>query len=110
MPQALAPRCVGSGLPAGSGGHQSDPLDPADCRLALDRSTPVPLWAQIADYLVAAIGDHRLASGQSIGTEEELAQRFSVSRATIRKALATIAARGLITRSRGTGTRVELGL
>lgn len=84
-----------------------DPYDPVDCRLALDRSTPVPLWAQIADYLAAAIDEGPLAPGQSLGSEHDLACRFHVARPTIRRALGELSRRGLVSRSRATGTRVS---
>ena len=83
-----------------------DPYDPVDCRLALDRSTPVPLWAQIADFLAAAIDQGPLAPGQLLGSEHDLAYRFHVARPTIRRALTDLSGRGLVNRRQGAGTRV----
>ena len=83
-----------------------DPYDPVDCRLALDRSTSVPLWAQIADSLAAVITEQRLGPGQSLGSETELARRFHVTRTTIRQALHHLNDEGLITRRRRDGTRI----
>ncbi len=85
---------------------QANPYDPVDCRLALNRSIPIPLWAQIADFLASAIAGGRLATGQWIGSEFDLAQRFHVTRTTIRQALTDLSRRGLITRTRGQSTRV----
>lgn len=82
-----------------------DPLNVFECRLALDRRTPIPLWAQIEDFLADAISDRRLEPGQLIVAEVELADRFGVSRATLRQALARLQRRGLIIRTRS-GTRV----
>ena len=84
-----------------------DPYDPVDCRLALNRSTPVPLWAQIADYLEGAIKQGQLAPGQRLGSEHDLAYRFYVARPTIRRALTDLSGRGLVSRRPGTGTRVS---
>ena len=86
--------------------RESLPYTAADCRLALDRSTPVPLWAQIEEFLATAILDRRLQAGQALGSEPELAARFSVCRPTVRQALQSLHRRGLITRSRGRETRV----
>ena len=84
-----------------------DPYDPADCRLALDRGIPVPLWAQIADYLAAAICHGDLGPGQQLGSQLDLAHRFNVTRSTIRRALADLDSRRLISCRRGAGTRVR---
>lgn len=84
----------------------TDPYSPADCRLALDRSVPIPLWAQIEDYLAGAITEQVLAPGATLGSEHELATRFAVSRMTVRQALTRLAQRELITRRRTDGTRV----
>ena len=45
--------------------------------------------------------------GTLIPTEPELCRRFSVSRVTVRGALRELEVRGMITRRRGVGTRVE---
>lgn len=91
----------------GSSARPASPYDHNDCRLALNRNVPIPIWAQIADFLAAAIIDGRLATGQWIGSEHDLAQRFHVTRTTIRRALADLDQRGLISRTRATSTRVK---
>lgn len=83
-----------------------DPYSRVDCRLALNRAIPVPLWSQIETWLADVITTGKLAPGQLLGSEHDLADRFGVSRATVRQALHGLAERGLITRSRGNGTRV----
>ncbi|CAO3431583.1 FadR/GntR family transcriptional regulator [Azospirillum doebereinerae] len=56
---------------------------------------------QIADTLRAAIMDGRLKVDERLPTEEELAQRFKVSRPTVREALKRLAAQHLIRSRRG---------
>lgn len=89
---------------AGDGG---DPLDPADCRIALERNSPVPLWFQVEEYLASAISSHRFERGELIGTEQELAARFAIGRSTVRRALARLRDRGLIADDRRHGVHVH---
>src|SRR5262245_26458277 len=67
----------------------------------------VTLWRRIADELEHAIrlGSH--AVGDRLPGELEIAQRFAVNRHTVRRALAELAARGLVRAQRGSGTFVE---
>ncbi len=54
----------------------------------------------VADHLAGEILDE-LAPGQSLPSEAELAERYSVSRLTIREAVKLLAGRGLLELSRG---------
>jgi GntR family phosphonate transport system transcriptional regulator len=67
----------------------------------------VTLWRRIADELEHAIrlGSH--AVGDRLPGEVEIALRFGVNRHTVRRALAELAARGLVRAERGSGTYVE---
>lgn len=70
----------------------------------LDRSSPVPLWAQLETDLRA-----RLTSGEfddAFPTESELVDHYEVSRHTVREAVGRLTAAGLLERRRGRGTRV----
>ena len=71
---------------------------------ALDRASPVPLWAQLEALL-----RRRLASGEFEGgfpTEAKLTSEFGVSRQTVRQAIARLENDGLLERRRGRGTTV----
>lgn len=71
----------------------------------LNRASPVPLFLQIRQHLVAEIlawPDKR----QRFPTEDVLAKRFSVSRMTVRQAVEDLVAAGWLTRTRGRGTFV----
>ena len=78
----------------------------APLALDLDRSSPVPLWFQAAQQLEAAIDRGDLRPGQRLDNEVELAERFGLSRPTLRKALEQLVGRGLLVRKRGVGTQV----
>jgi GntR family transcriptional regulator len=73
---------------------------------AVHESLPTPLYHQIYLILRGQISDGKLAAGAQVPGEEELARQFNVSRITARRALAELAAEGLVTRGRGRGTHV----
>lgn len=75
-------------------------------RLDLDRSSPVPLYHQLASSIEAAITDGRLKPGSSLENEIALAARLGISRPTARQALKSLVDRGLLVRRRGVGTQV----
>lgn len=73
---------------------------------ALDRSTPVPLYYQLAQTLQGLIESGTLSVGTKLGNEADLARELGVSRPTVRRALGYLAAHGCVLRLRGTGTVV----
>jgi GntR family transcriptional regulator len=80
-------------------------------RVALETLGPAPpeilrgsgatVYGQIEDWLAEAIGAGRLAPGDRMPAEQDLAEWFGVSRMTLRQALAKLARRGLVTRTVG---------
>jgi GntR family transcriptional regulator len=74
--------------------------------VTIDRSSPVPLYHQLAEQLTAAIEDGRLQPGDPFENELALAERLDLSRPTVRRAIAELVARGLLVRRRGVGTTV----
>ena len=71
----------------------------------LDRSSAVPLWAQLLDDL-----RRRLASGEltdRFPTDRELTEHYGVSRQTARDAVRHLREEGLVTRERGRGSFVR---
>jgi len=92
-------------------------MDTEPLAIAVDRSSPVPLYYQVAQQLEKAIGDGRLAPGAKLDNEIALADRLRVSRPTMRRAIQELVEKGLLARRRGLGTQVvhdrlhrELGL
>ena len=73
---------------------------------ALDRSSPVPLYYQLAQSMETAIRAGRLSSGSHLDNELELARQLGISRPTVRRAIALLANKGLVIRRHGIGTLV----
>ncbi len=74
--------------------------------LGVDRSSPVPLYFQLAQKLEAAIERGVLTPGSLLGNEIELAGRLGLSRPTVRQAIQSLVDKGLLVRRRGVGTQV----
>ncbi len=72
----------------------------------LDRTSPIPLYYQIAESLTEAIKSGTVAPGERLDNEVELADRLGVSRPTVRQAVQRLVQQGLVVRRRGLGTVV----
>ncbi|MGH2688751.1 MAG: GntR family transcriptional regulator, partial [Actinomycetota bacterium] len=78
---------------------------PAQAPRPLDRSSPLPLWAQLLAEL-----ERRLRAGDfttRFPTDQELTQTYGVSRQTAREAVRRLAASVGLDRQRGRGTFVR---
>lgn len=75
-------------------------------RIDLERTSPVPLYHQVAEAIQAAIDDGRLARGELLENEVAMAARLGISRPTTRQALRVLVDKGHLVRRRGAGTRV----
>jgi GntR family transcriptional regulator len=76
-------------------------------RWAVVERSPKPAWVQIEEQLADRIEAGALAAGERIPPERDLAEGLGVSRMTVRQALASLAARGLVERGVGRGTFVR---
>ncbi len=74
--------------------------------VALDRSSPVPLYYQVATRLQQLIEDGELTVGSRLSNEVDLAERLGVSRPTMRRAIGYLVERGMLIRKRGVGTQI----
>jgi len=83
-----------------------DPADPVLGSLVLDRSSPVPLYFQVAQHLEQAIEAGQVPPGTRLDNEVELAGQLGLSRPTLRRAMEYLVDKGLLVRRRGVGTRV----
>jgi GntR family transcriptional regulator, phosphonate transport system regulatory protein len=72
-----------------------------------DLVSGVALWRQVADGIERGIADGTFAPGERLPGETEIAETYRVNRHTVRRALATLAERGLVRAERGSGTYVE---
>lgn len=75
-------------------------------QIEIDRTSPTPLHAQIAEPLAALIESGEIEPGTRLEDEVSMAERLRVSRPTARRAMETLTNRGLIVRRRGAGTQV----
>src|SRR6195952_297860 len=75
----------------------------------LDRSSPVPLYYQVSRQIEAAIDTGELAPGDRLENEISLADRWGLSRPTMRRAIQELVDKGLLGRKRGVGTQVVDG-
>src|SRR6516162_11377908 len=72
----------------------------------IDPGGAIPLYAQVEAVLASDIADGRLSTGSQLPTENDLMDRFGVSRPTVRKAVQNLVSRGLVEIQRGKGTYV----
>jgi GntR family transcriptional regulator len=73
----------------------------------LNRQPGVALHHQISTLIEDMVASGRLQDGDQLPTEEHLRAEYGVSRVTVRRALQSLEARGLIKRQRGRGTYVS---
>ncbi len=73
----------------------------------LERGAGVAVWRQIARRLERDLRAGGLEAGARLPTETELAARFTVNRHTVRRAIADLAARGLVRVEQGRGTFLQ---
>lgn len=73
----------------------------------LDAGSPLPLYHQLAEELLAQIRAGGYGAGEKLPSEHELAERYGVARPTVRQATDVLVQRGLLTRRRGSGTFVR---
>jgi DNA-binding GntR family transcriptional regulator len=72
----------------------------------VDRSSPVPIYYQVAQQLEHAIEAGELAPGTRLASELALADQLKVSRPTLRRAIEYLVDRGYLVRRRAVGTQV----
>jgi GntR family transcriptional regulator len=74
--------------------------------VSIDRSSPVPLYHQLAEQLSGAITGGELQPGDPFANEVALGERLGLSRPTVRRAIQELVDQGLLLRRRGLGTTV----
>ena len=74
--------------------------------MAQDSPTFSPLYRQIKSLIMQGLETGEWRPGEAIPSESELAERFSVSQGTVRKAVDEMAAENLLIRRQGKGTFV----
>jgi DNA-binding GntR family transcriptional regulator len=74
--------------------------------IRVDRSSPVPLYFQVAQHLEQMIESGELPMGSRLDNEADLAGQLGLSKPTMRRAIEYLVGRGLLVRRRGIGTQV----
>ena len=92
-------------LPTISRDLREEPLVPLP-DVVVNRSSPVPLYFQVAEQLEHAIHEGLLVPGDRIGNEVALADQLGLSRPTLRQAIQMLVDKGMLVRKRGVGTQV----
>ena len=73
----------------------------------LDASSIVPLYKQLKDLILKEIKEGKLKTNQKIPTEQELSEKYQISRMTVRKALAQLVDEEVLAKKQGKGTFVQ---
>ena len=74
--------------------------------MRIDRRSPQPLYAQLKELLVERIQRQDYQPGQRIPSELDLCQELSLSRPTVRQAIAELVSEGILVIVKGKGTYV----
>ena len=90
---------------ASSQGEPGRSLDPAELRKVRKRKVFEEIVQQIQDL----IAEGKLAPGDQLPSERDLADAFAVSRHSLREAIRTLEQQGVLSSKRGSGTYVAVG-
>ena len=74
--------------------------------IVLDRTSPVPLYFQLAQHYENEIHSGNLDSGDRLENEVKIAEELGLSRPTVRAAFRYLVDKDLVRRQRGQGTVV----
>ena len=74
---------------------------------AIDKTSPLPLYVQVADWLESMIRRERYRVGTKLPSEGELAQKFQLNRNTIRQAISLLVQKGFVEKQKGVGTFIR---
>jgi GntR family transcriptional regulator len=72
----------------------------------IDPSQALPLYAQVEAFITTEIAEGNFPTGSRLPNEDELVERYEVSRTTIRQTIQNLVRRGLVEIRRGKGTYV----
>ncbi|MGY3717723.1 GntR family transcriptional regulator [Sutcliffiella cohnii] len=72
----------------------------------INKRSPLPIYYQLETYIKNLIESGQLNPGDSLPSEREYAERFEISRMTVRQAINSLVQSGLLYRKKGSGTYV----
>ncbi len=70
----------------------------------LEQDNSIPLYIQLKNIIKAAIDSEEITVGSKIPSEAELAEKYNVSRITVRGALSELVSEGYLVKKQGKGT------
>ncbi|MEK5440371.1 MULTISPECIES: UTRA domain-containing protein [unclassified Fredinandcohnia] len=74
----------------------------------IKKNSPVPIYFQIEQYIREKIDKKELKPGEMIPSEREFAEKYQISRMTVRQAITNLVNEGYLQRERGKGTFVAV--
>lgn len=74
----------------------------------IDKTSPLPIYAQLEQLIKTQILQHQLKEGELIPSEREYAEKYQISRMTVRQAITRLTESGYLQRQRGKGTFVAM--
>jgi GntR family transcriptional regulator len=74
----------------------------------IKKNSPVPIYFQIEQRIREKIDKKELKPGEMIPSEREFAEKFQISRMTVRQAITNLVNEGYLQRERGKGTFVAV--
>lgn len=74
--------------------------------MALEQNSSVPLYKQLKDTLASDIRNAKYPRGSRMLSEQELEEKYNVSRITVRRAMSELCEEGLLIKKQGKGTFV----
>ena len=77
------------------------------CRSDFVLDTSLPKYLAIAEWMKENIYSNDFKSGEKLISENQLCQKFDVSRQTARQAISTLEQEGMVTRKQGSGTYIN---
>jgi GntR family transcriptional regulator len=72
----------------------------------LDRGSPVPLYVQLADYVVSCVTSGAWQPGRRLPSERDLAEEWEVGYMTVRRTMRELRERGVVISVQGKGTYI----
>lgn len=72
----------------------------------VDKTSIIPIYYQLFKYIEKQIRVGKLSPGDAIPTEMEFAERFDISRMTVRRAISELVSAGMVYAQKGKGTFV----
>lgn len=70
----------------------------------INKNSPIPIYYQIEEEIQSMIESGILKSGDLLPSEREIAEKYNISRMTVRQAINNLVNKGLIYRKRGKGS------